>query len=173
MKKALIIVDYQNDFVNGSLGFDSADALDEKICERIEEALSSGADLIYTLDTHEADYMDTQEGKKLPVPHCIRGTDGHKVYGKAAGYLDKAEAVIEKPVFGSWELGELMREKKYDEIELCGLVSNICVISNAVICRSTLPEAEIIVHRDCTGSGFPELNEASLAVMASMQVQII
>lgn len=173
MKKALIVVDYQNDFVNGSLGFETAYMLDAKICERIEEALSSGADVIYTLDTHSEDYMQTREGSNLPIPHCIDGSDGHKVFGNTASYLDKAAAVIKKPVFGSWELGEFVRSKGYDAIELCGLVSNICVISNAVICRSALPECEISVHRDCTGSGFADLNEAALSVMASMQVKII
>lgn len=173
MKQALIIVDYQTDFVSGSLGFDGAELLDEKIVARIEQALQSGTDLIYTLDTHDAGYAETQEGRKLPIPHCIAGTDGHAVYGKTASYLPRASACIHKSVFGSWELGELLRERRYDAIELCGLVSDICIISNAVICRSALPEAEITVRADCTGSGCAALYEASLVVMRSMQVNVI
>ena len=173
MKQALVIVDYQKDFVSGSLGFDGAELLDEKIAARIEEALRSGTDVIYTLDTHDAGYPRTQEGRKLPVPHCIEGTGGHEIYGRTASYLPQAVACIRKPVFGSWELGEFVRARRYGVIELCGLVSHICVLSNAVVCRSALPEAEIRVRADCTGSGSPALHEAALAVMRSLQVDVI
>ena len=93
MKKLLLVIDYQNDFVSGSLGFEQAVSLEDPICRKIESYLKNGDDIIFTLDTHGQDYSSTQEGKKLPVPHCLKGSDGWKVYGKAASYLSKAAAV--------------------------------------------------------------------------------
>ena len=109
MKKLLLVIDYQNDFVSGSLGFEQAVSLEDPICRKIESYLKNGDDIIFTLDTHGQDYSSTQEGKKLPVPHCLKGSDGWKVYGKAASYLSKAAAVFEKPTFGSLELGEYLK----------------------------------------------------------------
>ncbi len=173
MKKAFVVVDFQNDFVTGSLGFPEAVALDEKISARIEKCLENGYDLIYTFDTHYDNYLSTQEGKKLPVPHCIKGTEGYEIYGKTASYLSFAKTKIDKNVFGSLELGEFLKEENYDIVELCGLVSNICVISNAVIAKSALPEAQIIVDSSLTAGANLSMHEKSLDVMEGLQIEVI
>ena len=173
MKKAFVVVDFQNDFVSGSLGFPEAVTLDEKISAKIEAYLKEGYDLIYTFDTHYENYSDTQEGKKLPIPHCIKGTDGYNIYGKTASYLNFAKIKIDKNVFGSLELGEFLRKENYSVVKLCGLVSNICVISNAVIAKSALPEATITVDSSLTASADLSMHEKALDVMESLQIEVI
>ena len=135
MKKLLIVVDYQNDFVSGSLGFEAAKRIEDAVCEKIRAYQAAGDDVVYTLDTHGPSYADTQEGRKLPVAHCLRGTPGWELYGKAADLLRGCPA-FEKPVFGSADLFDWLRGRKYGSIELCGVVSNICVLSNAVLART-------------------------------------
>jgi nicotinamidase-related amidase len=173
MKKALIVVDFQNDFVNGSLGFEGAEKLDNKICDRITEYREQNADVIFTFDTHDNDFLNTYEGKSLPVPHCIRGSDGWNLYGKTAGMLNSSSLGFEKSSFGSLDFAGYLKSKKYESIMLVGLVSNICVISNAVLAKAALPEAEIIVDSSCTDSNDKELNQKALDVMAGMQIKII
>ena len=172
MKKLLVVVDYQNDFVNGSLGFPGAEALEETICEKIRAYQKAGNDVVCTLDTHGEDYSETQEGHKLPIPHCLRDTQGWELYGKTAELLKDCRK-FEKPVFGSAGLFEFLRETPYSSIELCGLVSNICVISNAVLARTAQPEAEIVVDAACTASNDPALNEAVLRVLEGLQVTVL
>ena len=172
MKKLLVVVDYQNDFVNGSLGFPGAEALEETICEKIRAYQKAGNDVVCTLDTHGEDYSETQEGHKLPIPHCLRGTQGWELYGKTAELLKDCRK-FEKPVFGSAGLFEFLRQTPYSSIELCGLVSNICVISNAVLARTAQPEAEIVVDAACTASNDPALNEAVLRVLEGLQVTVL
>lgn len=173
MKKALIIVDFQKDFVDGALGFEGAEALDEKMVQKIEEELSSGTDLYFTLDTHDENYLETPEGHKLPAPHCIKGTPGWEVFGKTASFLPKAERVFEKATFGSLELGNHLREKNYDRVELAGLVSNICVISNAVIAKAALPFGEVAVCRGLTDSYDKDLHKKTLDVLLGMQIDLV
>ncbi len=173
MKKAFIVVDFQNDFVSGSLGFPEAVTLDEKISGKIEKYLKEDYDLIYTFDTHYENYSETQEGKKLPVPHCIKGTEGYNIYGKTASFLDLAKIKIYKNVFGSLELGEFLKKEGYDVVELCGLVSNICVISNAVIAKAALPEAKIIVDASLTASADLSMHQKALDVMEGLQIEVI
>ena len=170
MKKILIVGDYQNDFVCGSLGFKGAAALDDAICAKIDEY--SADEVVFTADTHGEDYLLTREGKCLPVPHCIKGTPGHGNFGKTSEKL-RGKRCFEKAAFGSTELGEYLKKGGYTTVELCGLVSNICVISNAVIARSALPEAEIIVDARCTASADTALNAAALTVMKGLQITVI
>lgn len=170
MKKLLIVVDYQKDFVDGSLGFKGAEALDSGIAAKIEEYKND--EIIYTLDTHFKNYADTREGKSLSIPHCIKGTDGHALYGETAALL-KGKRCFEKNTFPSLELGKYLEGKDYDVIELCGLVSNICVISNAVIAKAACPEAEIIVDGSLTASADISLHEKSLDVMRGLQITVI
>lgn len=172
MKKALVVVDYQKDFVSGSLGFPEAAMLDDKIVSKIEEVLGSEGDLIFTFDTHGAGYLDTLEGQNLPVVHCMKGTDGWELYGKTASYLPKAAAVIEKNVFGSLELGEILQKGQYSQVELVGLVSSICVISNAVIAKAALPEAKVVVDASCTAGADPKLHKEALDVMEGLQITV-
>lgn len=169
MKKLLIVIDYQKDFVDGSLGFECAKTLEDGIASKIEEYKND--EIIYTLDTHYENYMDTYEGKKLPVPHCIKGSRGHELYGKIKNLLD-GKRCFEKNTFPSLELGKYLEGKDYDAIELCGLVSNICVISNAVIAKAACPEAEIIVDSRLTASADDNLHQKALDVMKGLHITV-
>ena len=171
--KLLVVVDFQNDFVDGALGFDDAKILDEKIASKIDKYHSESNDVVFTFDTHYADYLKTQEGMLLPVPHCIKGTDGHKLYGKTATKLQANDLIIEKEVFGSKELGLYLETKNYQTIEFVGLVSNICVISNAIIARTFSKESKIIVDASCTSCFDKELNQKTLDVMEGLQIEVI
>lgn len=173
MKKLLIVVDYQKDFVDGALGFPGAALLETAICRKIESCRKAGADVCFTFDTHTDRYLETQEGTNLPVPHCLRGSSGWELYGKAAVLLKAGDRTFEKPTFGSLELAEFLKGKDYGEIELVGLVSNICVLSNAVLAKTALPEARIMVDASCTASFDADLNEKALDVMAGLQMEII
>lgn len=166
--KLLIVVDYQNDFVNGSLGFKKAEELEQRIVQKIKEY----DNVIFTLDTHYDNYFDTLEGKKLPVKHCIKDTVGHKLYGEVGKYLDKAIKVFEKPTFPSLELANYLVGKGYDEVEICGLVSNICVLSNVVMVKAALPNARIIVNKNLTASFDEKLNEETFDILKGIHVDV-
>lgn len=173
MKKLLLVVDYQNDFVCGSLGFDGAAELESLIAEKIEEYRKSGGDVAFTFDTHGEDYLNTNEGKSLPVIHCVKNTYGWNLYGKIKNLKLQCDKCFFKSSFGSAELFDYLRANHYDSVELVGVVTNICVISNAVIAKTALPESEIIVDSACTASNDKELFEYALRVMQSMQIKII
>ncbi len=173
MKRALLIIDYQNDFVTGSLGFPGAVALEEPICRKAEEYRKSGDDIIFTLDTHGVDYLATEEGKNLPVEHCLRGSEGWKLYGRLSEYCTAAAPCFEKPGFPSLELGNYLQKQGYDVVELVGIVSNICVLSNAVITKAALPNAHIVVDAACTAGFDPVLHEKALDVMGGLQIEVI
>ncbi|MBO4426560.1 MAG: cysteine hydrolase [Clostridiales bacterium] len=174
MRKLLVVVDCQKDFIDGALGFEGADKIIPGIIARIGEYKASGDEVVYTLDTHTEDYMNTQEGRNLPVPHCIKDSEGFALDAVLAPHLEGCKA-FEKPTFGSMDLAEYIRDNasEYSAIELCGLVSNICVISNAVIAKAAAPEAEIIVDSKLTASFDPALHEAALAVLGGIQVKVV
>lgn len=165
MKKLLLVIDYQKDFVDGALGFPGAETLDGPIAQKIAEYRSGGEDVAFTLDTHGEDYLQTQEGRNLPVPHCLRGTPGWELYGQVGKARQPSDPVMEKPAFPSLELGSWLRERGYEQVELVGLVSYICVISNAVIAKAALPEAQILVDARCTAGPDPQLHQKALDVM--------
>ena len=173
MKQALIVVDYQNDFVDGALGFPKASNLEEIICEKIAQARTEGTEVVFTYDTHGENYLETQEGKNLPVPHCMEESQGWQLYGKVEQHRQPQDKLFRKPCFGSWELGEYARKQGWEKIELCGLVSNICIISNAILLKAALPEAEIFVDAKATDSFDPVMNEKALDVLAGVQVKIL
>ncbi|MCI9403520.1 MAG: cysteine hydrolase [Oscillospiraceae bacterium] len=174
MKKLLLVIDYQKDFVDGALGFPGAETLDGAIAQKIAAYRAAGDDVAFTLDTHGKDYMDTQEGRKLPVLHCLAGTPGAALYGKTAAARTPGDMAIQKPAFPSLELGNWLRGRSYDQIELVGLVSYICVISNAVIAKAALPEAEIIVDAACTAGPDKELHTKCLDLLEQgLQVTVI
>ena len=173
MKKCLIVVDFQNDFVDGALGFNGAEKLDQIIENKIKDYLINNQDILYTLDTHYDNYLETQEGKRLPIIHCIDNTKGHEVYGNTGKYLKDAKKVFKKNTFGSLELGNFLKDKDYDEIEIAGLVTNMCVISNAIIAKSALPEARIVVDKNASLSFDKDLHNKTLDVLKGMQVDII
>lgn len=172
MKRLLIVIDYQNDFVSGSLGFNDAIILEDYLVELIEKYHLNKDDVIFTYDSHQDNYLDTQEGKNLPVTHCIENSEGWQLYGKIDN-LAKNDKKILKNTFGSLELGNYLKDKDYEEITLVGVVSNICVISNAVIVKAALSEATIII--DCKGiaSNDPLLQEKAIDLMANLHMKII
>ena len=175
MNRYLFVIDYQNDFVDGALGFPGAEKLDGKIAAKIR-AYGKGH-VLFTRDTHFDNYLQTREGKNLPVPHCIRGSQGWQVYGQTAEALAEVEApAIDKLVFGmdvTDPATAAVLPESADEIELVGLVSNICVVSNAVVLQSRYPEATILVDAACTDSFDKDLHEKVLDVLASFQVRVI
>jgi len=173
MKKCLIVVDFQNDFVSGTLGFPGAEKLEQRIVEKIKQYRDNGDNVIFTFDTHGENYMDTQEGKNLPVAHCIKSTEGHKLYGQAADLILESDKKFCKNTFGSDELFLYLRNEPFESIELVGLVSNICVISNAVLAKTAQPETPIIVDAKGTASFDVNINNAALDVMAGLQIKII
>lgn len=183
MKRLLLVVDYQNDFVDGALGFPGAEKLDVPIANKIAAYREAGDEVAFTFDTHRADYLDTQEGKNLPVTHCVEGTLGHKLYGQVAECLRASDIVFCKPVFGSSEFFEFCRQAQsaateagtlpFASIEIVGVVSNICVISNAILAKTACPEVPVIVDAACTASFDPALHEKALDVMEGLQIQVI
>ena len=171
----LFVIDYQNDFVDGALGFPGAEALDAAIAARVREY--GPGRVWFTQDTHDADYLSTREGKNLPVIHCVKGTPGWEVYGETAKALAEVDApAIDKLVFGmdvTDPATAAVLPERADEIELVGLVSNICVVSNAVVLQSKYPEADIIVDAACTDSFDKGLHEKVLDVLEGFQVRVI
>ena len=173
MKKLLIVVDYQNDFVSGSLGFEKAKELDKLIYNRIKEYKENNDQVIFTFDTHYENYMDTVEGKHLPVKHCLKGSVGHKLYGKVATLFDEYDISFEKTTFPSLELAKYLENKEYQSVELCGLVSNICVLSNVIMVRSALPNVEIYVDKNLTMSFDENMNEYFLKILEGLHINVI
>lgn len=174
MKKFLIVVDMQKDFVDGALGTKEAKAIVDKAAEKIENFCG---DIFVTYDTHFSDYLDTSEGKKLPVPHCIKGTDGWEVNGRIAAALqNKSYTSIEKLTFGSVDLPRLIKERAGDEdftIELIGLCTDICVVSNALILKANFPEKQITVDSSVCAGVTPHSHEAALTTMKMCQINIV
>ena len=167
--KLLIVVDMQNDFITGTLGSLQAQGIVSSVKTKIEEYRRSGSDVIFTRDTHRADYMETQEGKVLPVPHCIEGTKGHEI---TRGLCTDGCRILDKFTFGSLELAEQAAAGKYDEIELCGLCTDICVVSNAIILKARLPETKISVDAKCCAGVTEDSHRAALTTMRMCQIDI-
>ena len=173
MEKILIIVDMQKDFVDGSLGTKEAQAIVPAVKEKIE---NFNGDIIFTKDTHGEDYMNTQEGQNLTIPHCIKGTPGHEIINELQPYVKKALAVFEKETFGSRKLAnflkELHKEKEIESIELIGLCTDICVVSNALLIKAFLPEVPILADSNCCAGVTPEKHESALETMRSCQILV-
>jgi len=172
MQRCLIVVDYQNDFVSGSLGFSGAELLDPLIAEKIKKYRAKGDVILFTFDTHSPDYLKTQEGKNLAVPHCIKGTTGHDLFGETGKLMREGDKRFYKGTFGSDELYEYLKATSFERIEIVGLVSNICVISNAVLAKTAQPETPIVVDAGCTASHDPNLHKAALDIMIGLQIRV-
>ena len=172
MKKLLLVVDYQKDFVDGALGFPGAERLDDPIAGKIAAYHAAGEDVVFTFDTHGPRYLKTQEGHKLPVPHCIEGSAGWQLYGKTGQARRSDDLCFVKSTFPSLELAEWLSVQDYQEVELVGLVSYICVFTNAVMVKSALPEAEVIVDAACTAGPDPALHAKCLDVLEAIQVTV-
>ena len=172
MRKILVVVDMQNDFIDGALGTAEAEGIVENVKARIREY--DQADIFVTMDTHSPDYLSTQEGRNLPVEHCIRGTDGWQIRSDIAELLKDA-AVYEKPTFGSLRLAEDLQaisQTEKIEVEMIGLCTDICVVSNALLLKAAMPEVEISVDAACCAGVSPEKHEAALETMRSCQIAV-
>ena len=175
MNRYLFVIDYQNDFVDGALGFPGAEKLDAGIAAKVR-AYGPGH-VICTRDTHFENYLDTREGRLLPIVHCVKGTPGWELYGETARACAEVNApAIDKLVFGmdiSDPAVAAVLPVEADEIELVGLVSNICVVSNACVLQARYPEARIIVDAALTASMDPGMHEKVLDVLEGFQVKVI
>jgi len=172
MRKILVVVDMQNDFINGSLGTKEAEAIVDNVAAKIEEYKPE--DVFYTMDTHQADYLNTQEGKFLPVEHCIERSEGWKLNPKLGPLLSMA-TMVTKPTFGSVRLGDLIEDIYQEEngeieIELIGLCTDICVVSNALLLKARFHEVPIKVDSSCCAGVTPEKHDAALETMRSCQI---
>ncbi len=175
MRKALVVVDMQNDFITGALANEEGQKIVGKIAKYIE---NFEGDVIATMDTHGEDYNKTQEGRKLPVPHCIKGTDGHRIVPEVADALlqkgllgNGVVYTLPKPTFGSIELHKFLYD--IDEVEFVGVCTDICVISNAIITKAFFPEMTVRVYADLCAGVTPESHENALKAMAACQIEIV
>lgn len=165
MKKTLIVVDMQNDFIDMALGTKEAVAIVPKVQEKIRAYAQNGDEIIYTRDTHGEDYLNTPEGRKLPVPHCLRGTKGWEI--REGLYIPGCK-IIDKPNFGwpHWA------EEKLEEVELIGLCTDICVVSNALLIKAAFPDAAVKVDARCCAGVTPESHETALLTMQMCQIDV-
>lgn len=174
MKKVLIVVDMQNDFVDGALGTKEAVGIVENVVSKIK---NFDGKILVTLDTHQNNYMETLEGKKLPVPHCIKMTNGWLLNEKVMAALsDKDYKTIEKKTFGSTKLVDKIRKIKGNgdiEIEFIGLCTDICVVSNVLLLKAYFPEVKMTVDADCCAGVTPETHKAALETIKMCQVDVI
>lgn len=171
MKRLLVVVDYQNDFVVGPLGFPGAPALLSPIKALIEEFEKAGDEVVFTRDVHDENYLHTEEGRNLPVPHCIRGTDGALFYG-GLEEIASHHQVFEKPTFGSVSLLDYIRKNDYREILLCGVDLSICVTANAVIAKTGAPDAHIVVDLSASGTGDPAAVRYAVEELRRLEIEI-
>ena len=173
MRKILIVIDMQNDFIDAALGTNEAVAIVDAVKEKIRSYPAEN--VIATMDTHGENYMETQEGLNLPVPHCIKGSDGWQIRPDIAALLTGAK-IYEKPTFGSMALAADLRalsEKEEIELELIGLCTDICVVSNALLLKAAMPEVRIFVDASCCAGVTPEKHLAALETMRSCQIRVI
>jgi len=174
MKKLLLVVDMQNDFVTGSLGSEMAQAIIPAVQERIMEYERLGSTVIYTMDTHGNDYLSTAEGKKLPVKHCIEGTDGWLIIPQLNVEVDDGKSwTYRKYTFGSLALADMVAESGFDEIEICGLCTDICVVTNALILRTRMPDVRITVRSNTCAGVTEESHKAALLTMKMCQIDVV
>lgn len=173
MRKLLIVIDMQNDFIDAALGTPEAAAIVEAVKEKIRSYPVE--DVIATMDTHGENYLETQEGQNLPVVHCVKGTDGWQIRPDIAVLLTGAK-IYEKPTFGSTAMAadlKALSEQEELELELIGLCTDICVVSNALLLKATMPEVRISVDARCCAGVTPEKHLAALETMRSCQIRVV
>ena len=179
MSKLLVVVDYQKDFVDGALGYAGAETLEGALYDKVQAALADGWKVLFTRDTHAPDYLDTREGRFLPVPHCLKGSEGWHLYGKLAEFEaagNEAIAFVDKPTFGSMELPGAARALcggEPEEIALCGVVTNICVVSNAVVLHSAFLSSTITLLKDLCGTPDAAAGQKVFDLLAGMGYNVI
>lgn len=178
MNELLVVVDMQNDFIDGVLGTPEARAIVPKVCGKLKEW---GGDFLLTRDTHGSDYLDTAEGKMLPVPHCIEGSEGWQLNKELLKVYDSIkkppmvvkDGIIDKHSFGDPFVAAIACVLNYDRVVLCGLCTDICVISMALLIRSHAPEVEIVVDASCCAGVTPESHKTALAAMKPCNIRVI
>ena len=178
--KVLVIVDMQNDFVTGTLGTKEAQAIVPNVIEKVKHAEENGDTVVFTQDTHESNYMNTKEGRALPVKHCIEGTDGWTIVPELSDF-PKNTRIFQKNTFGSKNLANFLSDKYIEavsiddklKVEFVGLCTGICVISNVLLTKAFIPEAEIIVDSSCCACVTPESHTNALKAMKMCQIDII
>ncbi|WP_075721133.1 cysteine hydrolase family protein [Roseburia sp. 499] len=169
-KQVLVVVDMQKDFINGALGTNEAAEIVPKVEEKIKDFKG---EIIFTRDTHFDNYSETQEGQKLPVPHCIKGTEGWKIEKRLEKLRTPDMKVFDKLTFGSVELAEYLKGKKeLESVTLIGLCTDICVISNALLIKAFLPEVKVIVEEKCCAGVTPQSHSNALEAMKMCQIEI-
>lgn len=172
MRKILIVIDMQNDFIDMALGTKEASGIVDQVKEKIRSYPAEN--VLATMDTHGTNYMETQEGKNLPVEHCIKGTEGWEIRPDIKELL-KGAKIFEKPTFGSIAMAEYIRdlsEKEELELEMVGLCTDICVVSNALLLKAAMPEIRISVDAACCAGVTPEKHLAALETMRSCQIYV-
>lgn len=169
MKRLLVVVDMQKDFIDGSLGTKEAQEIVPGVVKKIKEYEAAGDEVVFTFDTHHENYLETQEGKRLPVKHCIKGTEGWELDKELQGFSGKR---FEKPAFGSRELAQWAKAGGFSSIELVGLCTDICVISNALLLKAFLPETPVLVDASCCAGVTPKSHENALEAMKMCQIDV-
>lgn len=169
MKKLLVVVDMQKDFVTGALGTEQAKKIVPDIAAFIDKW---DGDVCFTRDTHDENYMETQEGKRLPVPHCIDGTDGWNIVDALTRFVDDDTVIMNKPTFGSVALARWIRDIGYQDVYFCGVCTGICVISNAVVLKAHAPEVNITTIADLCACVNEETHETALNAMRTLQIDV-
>ena len=169
MKELLAVIDMQNDFVFGALGSSDAQAILPAVEERIFAARQAGKTVVFTRDTHGEDYLSTQEGKRLPVRHCLKDSEGWQIVG---GLQKSGDKVFDKPLFASVELAEYIRRENFERVEFIGVCTDICVVSNVLLTKAFSPETEVSVCAKCCAGTSAAAHEAALLTMRSCQAQI-
>ena len=170
MKELFVVIDMQNDFITGALNNAAAQAILPDVIKAVQAAKKEGKQLLFTRDTHAKNYLNTTEGKYLPVEHCIQGTWGHEI---ADGLYVEGAAVIDKPTFGSKELAEYVQKGGFDKVELVGVCTDICVVTNALLIKTACPDTVVVVHEKLTAGVSAETHEAAIKTMRSCQVEIV
>ena len=182
--KALVIIDMQNDFIDGALGTPEAQAIVPNVVNKMKEYENTDTIVLFIKDTHFDDYLETSEGKKLPVPHCLKDTEGwsihpsiHAEFKNGRYNTFSSERVINgrvlKTTFGSYKLIKVLDHLEIDEVELCGVCTDICVVSNAMLIKNLLPDIKVTVDASCCAGVTPEKHAAALEVMKSCQIDVI
>ncbi len=173
-KNVLAVIDMQNDFIDGALGTKEAQAIVGNVADCIKNAMDNGDEVVYTRDTHFENYMDTQEGKNLPVPHCIKGTAGWEIRDELKELQNADTKVFDKLTFGSVELAAYLKTVDgLESVTLIGLCTDICVISNAMVIKANLPEVVIKVVENCCAGVTPQSHKNALEAMKMCQVKVI
>ncbi len=170
MKEVLVVIDMQKDFLTGALANANEKIVTENVKSKIEKWRSAGKEIVFTRDTHGENYLKTQEGQNLPVVHCIKNTEGWQI---VEGLKEPQDKVFDKPTFGSVELANYVRTGDYDRVELVGVCTDICVVSNAILIKAFSPETVVAVDGACCAGVTAETHDAALKTMAACQIELV